>query len=122
MERRTRGWIGAEHLDGPRTARRQGAVVGFELGGVAWVPRDPAADDAKERTALLKRCGVVPPLPEGLRQVGDDRPADLDHHVVPAGPVAVGGVQALALRVARVLLVVPTTVAQIDPAGERHVE
>ena len=73
------------------------------------------------RVPVVERGRVVPPLPEGVRQVADRRSAHLELHVVPGRAVAVARVELDRLRVAAVPVVVAPPVAEVDAADEGDV-
>jgi hypothetical protein len=119
-QRRPLGRVGAKHLDGVGTGRGRVAEHRRQR---AWMPRlaDPPGQPSPPRVAVVQRGRVLPPLPEGERQVADGRAAHLQLHVVPWRVAAVAFVHRHRLRVAQVALVVPAPVAEVDPTHEGDV-
>jgi len=70
------------------------------------------------RVPVIERSGVHPALAEGLIQVTDRRPPDLELHIVPGRTRPVSPIEDHGLRVALVALVVAPPVAEVDPADE----
>ncbi len=87
---------------------------------MAWHPGG-AVDGRPVGVAVVQRGGVVPAFGEGVKDVGDRRPADLRHGVVPGRVRPVPLVQWRRLGVAGVQGVVASSMAQVDPADECHV-
>ncbi len=98
---------------------------GFEWEGAApaWLP-DGSAERAAPGVSMVERRRILPPFAETQLEIVDRRSADLELQIVPGGtgPVGLGNVDRL--RVASVVRVVVTPVAQVDPSfeGDRAVK
>ena len=90
------------------------------VGSAPW-PAGKSPDPRSQWVLVLERRGVQPALAEGLSEVADGRPPDLELNVVPGRPRPVSPIQDDGLRVALVALVVAPPVAEVDPADERDV-
>ena len=117
--RRSFRGIGAKDLDGVATHRGRRCSVDSDGIGDRRLLRCPRDDPREPEPAPLERRRVVPPLPEGLGQVGDGRSSHLRLDIVPGRVRPVRRIQGLRLRIAQVLGVVPAAVTEIDPADER---
>jgi hypothetical protein len=72
-------------------------------------------------SASVQGMGVVPPFSENGQQVSDHWAPQFESGIVPRGSFAVPGIHGQRLWVSRVVGVVPTAVAEVEPANERDV-
>ena len=110
--------IGSQDLDGVPPDRRGRGPDGIERRGLRRFVRGSRDDPGEAKPVPLERRRVVPPFPERFGQIGDSRPTYLRLEVVPRRMRTIGVVQPLRLGVPPVLGVVPSAVAQVDPADE----
>ena len=124
LGREGEGWalrrVRAQDLDRRGAGGRWVGTGGRERVGSARLARQVSQDDP-ERVAVVEGGWVGPSFPEGVRQVADRRPADLELQVVPGRAVPVRRVQVDSLRVAVVPAVVTPAVTQVDAADEGDV-
>ena len=71
--------------------------------------------------ASIQGMRVIPSFGENRQQVSHDGSMQFEGRIVPRRPFAIAGIHVQGLRVSRMVGVVPTAVAEVDPADEGDV-
>jgi hypothetical protein len=119
-EGRTLGRVGSNDLHGEGTGRHGIGRHGREGSRSPRLPAEPGQPCAPG-VLVIERRGILPAFPEGLRDVSDRRPADLELNVVPSWAGTVALIQDDRLGITVMVFVVAPTVAQIDPPDEGNI-